>query len=104
MASARTCLFDMSECWTVRVHPRIDELDMDSGFTTGGQIIKIKGEGFHNKDHSPVVRIGSGDDSQICEVIEVTDTEITIKTPEVESPSESTMARPGQPGIRTSYK
>jgi hypothetical protein len=40
------CNFAGDECWRVRIHPRIDAISASSGYTTGGQIILIKGHGL----------------------------------------------------------
>ena len=43
MRSATHCNFANDDCWTVRVHPRIKSVSYNTGYTTGGQSLKIEG-------------------------------------------------------------
>jgi len=36
MQSLTTCNFAGDDCWSVRVHPKIESLSANSGYTTGG--------------------------------------------------------------------
>lgn len=50
--SARHCNFAGTDCWTVRVHPRIDKISASSGYVDGGQTLQISGSGLGGKDIS----------------------------------------------------
>jgi len=41
------CNFVGDDCWTVRVHPRIKSVSYNSGYTSGGQYIRIDGVSFN---------------------------------------------------------
>ena len=43
MRGATHCNFANTDCWTVRVHPRIKTVSWNTGYTTGSQEIKITG-------------------------------------------------------------
>jgi hypothetical protein len=45
-ASAKHCNFAGNECWTVRIHPRIDSISAATGYLDGGQRLKISGVGL----------------------------------------------------------
>jgi len=41
--SAKKCDFAGTDCWTMRVHPRIDTISASSGYINGGQELTITG-------------------------------------------------------------
>jgi len=43
---SKTCSFDMTDCYTARVLPMIDTVSASSGYTSGGQILTVTGQGF----------------------------------------------------------
>jgi hypothetical protein len=45
-STTRHCNFAGDDCWTVRIHPRIDSISASSGYVDGGQMLTIKGLGF----------------------------------------------------------
>ena len=90
------CLFDGSECWTIRTHPSIDEISKSEGFIAGGQRLKIWGQGLK----------GTGTDIQVtvdgveCEIKSVTSELIVCKTGETDTPSVTGVSQPSVPGLR----
>ena len=46
MESSRHCSFDGTDCWTIRVHPKIDSVSAATGYINGGQTLVIKGWGL----------------------------------------------------------
>ena len=53
-ATSKHCNFDESECWTIRTHPKINSISAEEGYITGGQTIKIEGEGLKITNTSSV--------------------------------------------------
>ena len=91
-ARLETCNYAGDDCWKVRVHPRIDEVNFDTGYITGGQNIKIYGHGFNGTNVSVTI------DGVACDVNSVESSEIQCTTSVKES--ESVLGyQPGQPGM-----
>lgn len=55
LRSATHCNFANDDCWVVRVHPRIDTVSFNQGYTTGGQHITIKGSAFNGTNINVMV-------------------------------------------------
>lgn len=55
MRTATHCNFANDDCWVVRVHPRIDSISYNEGYTTGGQHITIKGNAFNGTNINVMV-------------------------------------------------
>jgi len=53
------CNFDNTDCWSLRIHPRMDYVDKHYGSTEGGEKIKIYGKGF-GKDKKKVTVTAGG--------------------------------------------
>jgi IPT/TIG domain len=51
-SSAKHCNFAGDDCWTVRVHPRVDGVSAASGYLDGGQVLKINGFGLSGQNIS----------------------------------------------------
>jgi hypothetical protein len=94
-ATSRHCLFDMSECWTVRTHPSITSISKSQGYIAGGQVLSISGAGLK----------GTGNDVQVsiagvpCEVLSVDSDLITCRTGEAAEIS-AIGTQPSTPGLR----
>ena len=43
VGSAKKCNFAGTDCWTMRVHPRIDKISAATGYLNGGQELTITG-------------------------------------------------------------
>lgn len=93
--SANHCNWAGTECWTVRIHPRIDSISASSGFLTGGQTLKITGHGLSGTTKTVTV------DGIECYVEPTsTDTELVCTTGKKAAASTVGVAIPGQPGIK----
>ena len=46
LETSKHCNFAGTECWRVRVHPRIDQISNPQGYWTGGQTLTINGWGL----------------------------------------------------------
>ena len=64
------CNFDETDCWTLRVHPRVDLLSSYTGTESGGESLTITGQGFGNNASDVSVKIGQNDAD--CQVTSVT--------------------------------
>jgi hypothetical protein len=73
-ATSKHCLFDMSECWTVKTHPRIDSISKSTGYISGGQLLDITGVGLKGTDVQVII------DGIACAVQSATSELITCKT------------------------
>jgi hypothetical protein len=90
LSTSKHCSFDdgKDDCWSVRVHPVIEELESVEGYMTGGQDLKIFG------------RFGLSGDAEVevdgvkCEVKYRTDSEIACTT----GASTKTSTKGPQPG------
>jgi hypothetical protein len=87
-----TCNFAGDDCWKVRVHPKIDSISHNTGYTTGGQLLKIQGYGLNGTDVSVLV------DGVECDVKETSLNSISCVTRATESDSFSGYQL-GQPGL-----
>jgi len=94
-ATSKHCLFDMSECWTVRTHPTISSIDKSQGFTSGGQTLQISGTGLKGTDVQVSV---AGVD---CTVTEITNELITCQTGEAAAASVTGVTQPYTAGLRS---
>lgn len=54
MESSRHCSFDGTDCWTIRVHPKVDSVSAATGYLNGGQTLEIKGWGLQGKTSTTV--------------------------------------------------
>lgn len=45
--SAKHCNFDGDDCWYVRSYATIESISANTGYTTGGQTLRIRGWGFN---------------------------------------------------------
>ena len=90
--SAQHCNFAGTECWNVRVHPKIDSIEASQGYITGGQELNISGSGLTTAAEVTV-------DGVTCTVTAATATGITCTTGAATSES-SEGHQPGQPGLR----
>ena len=76
--SAKHCKFaDQDDCWYVKTHPKIESISAETGFTTGGQTLKIKGWGLKGNSTADVEVIVDG---VACKVLTTTLDEITCQT------------------------
>ena len=50
--TSRHCTYDQSDCWTLRVHPQITEIEYPQGNTNGGGRMKIRGNNLFGTDYS----------------------------------------------------
>ena len=71
-----TCDFSSQNCYTLKVHPRVDYLEKSYGSSNGGQRLKIYGTGFGINTNDVQVFI---DDIE-CDVTAVTSGEIKCVT------------------------
>jgi hypothetical protein len=92
--SAKHCNFAGTDCWTVRIHPRIDNISNHSGYVDGGQTLQISGLGLGGKNISVTV------DGVACLVNPAasTATTITCETQPKGSPSLVNFKQPGNYG------
>lgn len=77
----RTCNFDASECYTAKTVPAIYSIDQKEGFTTGGQVITVKGFGFGSGTIRPTI------DGVDCIVLSQSSEEFTCRAGAKETPS-----------------
>lgn len=97
--SAKHCNFAGDECWYVRTHPKIDTVSATSGYTTGGQEIKITGWGLKGTTLADVeVTI----DGVSCAVTSTDKETITCVTGAASAPSLDGVSQPGSPGLTQS--
>lgn len=73
-SSSLHCNFANTECWYVRVHPKIESISASSGYTDGGQTLTIAGQGLQGDSVSVTV------DDVTCDVESVSETAITCRT------------------------
>ena len=97
--TAKHCTFDGLECWTIRVHPKIDRISAAHGYLLGGQTLKIEGRGLKGITSTTITTDGlpckidtarSNDENLYCE----TGSKEAVST---------TGPRPGQPGITYNF-
>jgi hypothetical protein len=92
--SATHCNYAGDECWVVRVHPRIKTVSHNTGYSTGGQVVRIDGVQLNGTNIEVKV------DGIDCVVETAEQDYITCVTGE--SSSESAIGyQPGQPGLTT---
>lgn len=96
--SAKHCNWAGTDCWTIRVHPRIDAISATSGFLNGGQTLVISGLGLAGTSKTVTV------DGVACTVIDAasSDTELRCTTRKKAAPSTTGVNMPGQRGIKYS--
>ena len=80
-ATVKTCNYAGDDCWKIRVHPKVESVSHDYGFTTGGQQLTISGQGFNGTNVSVSV------DGVACEVQEAAYDQITCTTGVTENES-----------------
>jgi len=90
--SAKHCNFAGTECWNVRVHPKIDSIEATQGYSTGGQELNISGWGLNGASEVTVAGVA-------CTVTASTETGITCTTGAATTES-SAGYQPGTPGLR----
>lgn len=93
MPTSRKCNFAGDECWTVKTHPKIENLSGNTGYTTGGQNLRIYGHGLNGTDVSVLV------DGVPCQVGTSTVDYIECVTGEAQAESLEG-PQPGQPGLK----
>lgn len=74
---SKHCNFAGDDCWYVKTHPKVDTVSAVSGYTTGGQTLKIEGWGLKGDTLNDVEVIVDG---VPCAVQSSTLTEITCIT------------------------
>lgn len=93
------CNFAGTECWRVRIHPKIDKISAAQGYLMGGQTLVIDGWGLKGQTSTTVTVDGvpckvdikrSSDERIYCETG-------SKATPSVLGP------QPGQPGITYTF-
>lgn len=84
----------MSECWTIRTHPRIDSISKSQGYISGGQVLDITGVGLKGTDVQVTI------DGVACSVQSVTAELIRCKTGEATQVSTTGVTQPSTPGLR----
>lgn len=90
------CSFDNSTCYKAKAVARIDSIDATTGYTTGGQLLTIKGHGFNADLHE--VKI----DGVPCKVTEFDLNYIKCLTGANPTPS-SDVSYLGQHGLKRRY-
>lgn len=92
------CDYDGTDCWYVRVHPKIESINHSSGTQNGYQTLIISGQGLNGTDISVTA------DGVECQVQSSTDTSLTCLTGPNSSPTTSGSEMPGQMGlVKTVY-
>lgn len=96
--SSKHCNWAGTDCWTIRVHPRIDAISAASGFLNGGETLVITGQGLSGTSKTVTV------DGVACTVIDAasSDTEIRCTTGKKAAASTTGVIMPGQQGIKYS--
>lgn len=92
MRSMTHCNFAGDDCWTVRVHPRIKSVAFNTGYTTGGQIIRLEGLSFNGTN----VEVSVG--GEPCALIS-NDTDYIVCRTAAASSASPVGYQPGQPGL-----
>lgn len=69
------CNFDLTECYESKLVPVIDNISSCEGYTTGGQVITINGNGFGSSFSDLDVKVGGAS----CKVKSVTSTCVTCE-------------------------
>jgi hypothetical protein len=92
MHSARHCNFAGTDCWTVRVHPKIKKVSANSGYTTGGQRLRIEGVSLNGTN------VAVNIDGQVCQITNRSLDFIDCVTSSKNSASNQGY-QPGQPGM-----
>ena len=80
--TARTCDILGTTCYYAKVAPSITEINLSTGYITGGQELVIKGYGF---DAAPTVTVGDA----TCTVTSYTETEIKCLTGSTTLPTDT---------------
>lgn len=99
MESSRHCSFDGTECWRIRVHPKIDSISAAQGYLQGGQTLIIKGWGLKGQASTSVVIDGV---TCIIDEVRTTDEQIVCETGSKATVS-AVGPQPGQPGITYNF-
>lgn len=97
--SATHCSWDGTDCYTARLLPSIHEISTSTGFTSGGQTLRLTGYGLLDENVSVMV------DGVPCEIKTNTNKEITCVTgPKPENPGFVAPTRyVGQQGVHKSH-
>jgi hypothetical protein len=91
MNTAKHCNFKGDDCWYVRVHPVIDDINYSEGSIRGGQELKIHGFGFEGEAEVLV-------DGVRCDVRSNSENEIVCMTGDTDRASKNGY-QPGSPGL-----
>jgi len=92
MPSSMHCSFEGEDCWRVKTHAKIENIDHNSGLTTGSQTLTINGFGLNGTDVSVLV------DGVPCEVQEAVSEKIMCVTG-VKDEISATGFQPGNFGL-----
>lgn len=87
------CTVDNSTCYKVKTVPNIDSVSASQGYTSGGQLLTIKGHGFLSDSVS--VKVAGAD----CLIKSKSKTQISCETSAVAQPTPSNIPQPGLPGL-----
>lgn len=89
--SAKHCNWAGTDCWTIRIHPKIDSISANTGFLNGGQTLVISGQGLTGASKTVTV------DGVACTIIEAasSDTELRCTTGKKASTSVTGTSMPG---------
>ena len=92
--TSKHCNWAGNECWTIRIHPKIESISANSGYLEGSQTLMINGYGLLGTTTTVMV------DGVECKVdkTKTTDEVLYCVTGAKATPS-SLFAQPGQPGI-----
>ena len=71
----RICKVDQTDCYTVRIHPTIEEISASSGYTSGGLVLKLEGTSLDAKSSLEVLVDGTP-----CRLLSNNDHEIYCET------------------------
>jgi hypothetical protein len=92
------CNFDGTDCWYLRVHPKIESLSSSEGSENGYQTLTISGQGLNGTDITVTA------DGVACDVQSASFTSLTCLTGANSSPTASGDEMPGQVGlVKTVY-
>ena len=92
--TALHCNYDGSDCWNVRIHPKIESISANTGYQNGYQTLTISGQGLNGTAISVTA------DGTDCSVQTASTTEIVCLTGANFAPTvASSDERPGQPGL-----
>jgi hypothetical protein len=69
----------MTDCWTLKVHPKVDYIDKHFGSTEGNEKVKIRGRGLKKKNADTLAFVGG----QECSLKKVKNRKIVCRTAKV---------------------